>query len=62
VAGSARRLVDQVIAAGRFRTSAPKTENGFIAQENCFIGPAGRNNRRKNSMNSVGTSSLGVIG
>jgi hypothetical protein len=32
VAGSARRLVDHVIAVGCFRTSAPKTENGFVAQ------------------------------
>jgi len=60
VAGSARRLVDHVIAIGRFRTSAPKMENGFIAQENCFVGPAGRNNGRKNSMNSGATLSLEV--
>ena len=35
-------------------------ENGFIAQENCFVGPAGRNNGRKNSMNSGATLSLEV--
>jgi len=50
-----------VIAVGRFRTSAPKTENGFIAQENCFVGPAGRNNGRKSSMNSGTTPSLETI-
>ena len=34
-----------------------KTENGFVAQENCFVGPAGRNNGRKSSMNSAATPS-----
>jgi hypothetical protein len=29
-----------VITIGCFRTSAPKTENGFIAQENCFVSRA----------------------
>jgi hypothetical protein len=58
VAGSARRLVGHVIEVGCFRTSAPKTENGFVAQENCFVGPAGRNNGRKISMNSAAMSSL----
>jgi hypothetical protein len=38
VAGSSRRLVGHVITVGCFRTSAPKTENGFVAQENCFVG------------------------
>jgi hypothetical protein len=36
-------------------------ENGFIAQENCFVSPAGRNNSRKNSMNSAGAHSLQMI-
>jgi hypothetical protein len=58
VAGSARRLVEHVIAIGCFGTSAPKTENGFVAQQNCFVGLAGRNKSRKNSMNSAATSSL----
>jgi hypothetical protein len=58
VAGSARRLVEHVIAIGCFRTSAPKTENGFVGRKNCFISPAGRNNGRKNSMNSATPPSL----
>jgi hypothetical protein len=58
LAGSARLLVEHVIATGCFGTSAPKTENGFVAQQNCFVGLAGRNKSRKNSMNSAATSSL----
>jgi hypothetical protein len=58
VAGSACRLVGNLITVGCFRTSAPKTENGFVGRENCFIGPAGRNNGRKNSMNSATPPSL----
>jgi hypothetical protein len=58
VAGSARRLVDHVIAIGCFRTSAPKMENGFVAQENCFVDPSERNNDLKRSMNSATVPSL----
>jgi hypothetical protein len=29
-----------------------KTENGFVAQGNCFVGCAGRNNRGKTSIDS----------
>jgi hypothetical protein len=61
VAGSARRLVGHLITVGCFRTSAPKTENGFIAQEKCFVGFVGRNIGRKNSMNSAQTPSLQMI-
>jgi hypothetical protein len=50
VAGSARRLVDHVIAAGCFRTSAPKTENGFVVRKNCFVGP-GRTKQRPEKFN-----------
>jgi hypothetical protein len=37
------RLVGHQITVGCFRTSAPKTENGFIAQGNCFVGSSERN-------------------
>jgi hypothetical protein len=49
VAGSARRLVGNLIAAGCFRTSAPKAENGFVAQENCFVDLGGTKHRREKS-------------
>jgi hypothetical protein len=58
VAGSACRLVGNLITVGCFRTSAPKTENGFVAQQNCFVGSIARNNGRKNSMNSAATPAL----
>jgi hypothetical protein len=58
VAGSARRLVGHLIAVGCFRTSAPKTKNGFVARGNCFVGPSGRNKSQKNSMNSATTPSV----
>jgi hypothetical protein len=58
VAGSACRLVGNLITVGCFRTSAPKTENGFVARGNCFVGPFGRNKSRKNSMNSAATPSV----
>jgi hypothetical protein len=61
VAGSARPLVGHLIAVGCFRTSAPKTENGFVTRENCFVGSIGRNIGRKNSMNSAATLSLEMI-
>jgi hypothetical protein len=47
-----------VITIGCFRTSAPKTENGFIARENCFVGRVGRNNGGKSSINSALTNQL----
>ena len=56
--GCARRLVDPVIASGCFRTSAPKLQNGFVAMQNCFVAPSGRNNGRKISMNSAATPLL----
>jgi hypothetical protein len=37
----------------RFRSSAPKAKNGFVAPENCFIAKAGRNNAAKNPMISI---------
>ena len=41
------------IAVGCFRTSTPKAENGFMAQDNCFVGLRGRNIGAKNPMNSA---------
>ena len=61
VAGSARPLVGHLIAVRCFRTSAPKTENGFVARENCFVASIGRNIGRKNSMNSAATPSLEMV-
>jgi hypothetical protein len=34
----------------RFRNSAPKAKNGFVAPENCFVARAGRNNAAKSPM------------
>jgi hypothetical protein len=36
-----RRFVVGLITIGRFRSSAPKAENGFIAHKNCFVAAAG---------------------
>jgi hypothetical protein len=51
-----------LIASGCFRTSAPTMQNGFIATENCFVSPSGRNNGWKISMNSAATLALERIG
>jgi len=58
VTGGARRLAGSLIAVGCFRTSAPKTENGFVARQNCFVGSIRRNIGRKSSMNSATALSL----
>jgi hypothetical protein len=39
-----RRFVGDLITTRCFRISAPKTENGFVGQENCFIETSRRNN------------------
>jgi hypothetical protein len=46
-------VVVVLITIRRFRRSAPKAENGFVAQENCFIAAAGRNILAKSSIISI---------
>jgi hypothetical protein len=53
VAGSARRLVVPRDNHRLFPDICAKKENGFVAQENCFVSPGRRNNGRKSSINSA---------
>jgi hypothetical protein len=42
-----RRFVAIFITGRCFRISAPETENGFVGEENCFVGTGRRNNLAK---------------
>jgi len=55
-ASAIRRFCWQVDNDRAFPAFCAKTKNGFVAQENCFMGRAGRNNsgQNLNNINEMG--------